>query len=140
MLGLFMIKQLYERGEIEGDLKDYYVTFMTSIFRSVRFGASSAHGKANMIRFNFFNDRKAFEKNKETGKYSVDFEKFEAAMDELSELILTLQGDGDYEGVSALVAEKALISEALQADLDMLAEKGIPVDVVFKQGIKTLGL
>ena len=56
-----MIKQLHDQGEIEGDIKDFYVTFMTSIFRSVRFGAASAHGKANMIRFNFFKKKGAFE-------------------------------------------------------------------------------
>jgi len=140
MLGLYMIKSLYDRGEIEGDLKDYYVTFMTSIFRSVRFGASSAHGKANMIRFNFFNDRGAFTQDGETGKFKINFEQFESAMDELSELILTLQGDGDYDGVSSLVAEKAKIGPGLRGDLDRLAAAGIPVDIVFNQGPSVLGL
>ena len=52
ILGLYMVQSLLEKGEItEGVLEDYYVTFMAGIFRSVRFGASSAHGKANMIRF-----------------------------------------------------------------------------------------
>lgn len=140
MLGLYMIKQLHDRGEIEGDLKDYYVTFMTSIFRSVRFGAASAHGKANMIRFNFFNDRGALERNEETGKYKINFEKFAEATDELSELILTLQGDGDYEAVGQLVADQAKIQSVLKGDLHRLAEAGIPVDITFEQGVKTLGL
>ncbi len=138
MLGLYMIRQLHEKGEIEGDIKDYYVTFMTSIFRSVRFGAASAHGKANMIRFNYFNERGAFEQNAETGKFKVNFDRFEDAMDELSELILTLQGDGNYEGVSKLVAEKAVIGPGLQGDLDKLAAAGIPVDIVFEQGLGVL--
>ena len=140
MLGQYMIRQLHQQGEIEGDLKDFYVTFMTSVFRSVRFGASSAHGKANMIRFNFFKERDAIVKDSDSGRYSVNFEKFESAMDELSELILTLQGDGDYEGVAGLVEEKASISAELQNDLDALAEAGIPVDIIFKQGIDVLGL
>ena len=51
ILGLYMVTQLFEKGELTtGTLQDYYTTFMASIFRSVRFGASSAHGKANMIR------------------------------------------------------------------------------------------
>jgi hypothetical protein len=140
MLGLYMIKQLHNKGEIEGDLHDYYVTFMAGIFRSVRFGASSAHGKANMIRFNFFDEYGAFSKDAEKGTYKVNFEKFEEATDALSKKILTLQGDGDYEGVAALVADKANIREGLQADLDMLAEKGIPVDIIFEQGVDVLGL
>ena len=140
ILGLYMINQLYKKGEIAGEIEDYYVTFMAGIFRSVRFGASSAHGKANMIRFNFFKEKGAFQRNEETGKYSVNFENFQKATDELSALILTLQGDGDYDGVVALVAEKGKINEQLQADLDRLTAANIPVDVVFEQGVNVLGL
>ena len=140
MLGLYMIRQLHDRGEIDGDLKDYYVTFMTSIFRSVRFGASSAHGKANMIRFNYFDEHNAFVRDPETGYYTVDFNNLEKAMESLSDLILTLQGDGDYNAVAQLVKEKGIIKEALAADLNKLSRKGIPVDVVFNQGVDVLGI
>lgn len=140
VLGLYMITQLHAKGEIAGELEDYYVTFMAGIFRSVRFGASSSHGKANMIRFNFFNEFGAFAKDETTGKYKVDFEKMKEAMDALSEKILTLQGNGDYDGVAQLVAEKGLIGDALQAELDRLEEKDIPVDIVFEQGVEVLGL
>lgn len=140
ILGLYMIKQLHEKGELDGDLHDYYVTFMAGIFRSVRFGASSAHGKANMIRFNFFKEKDAFRYDETTGEYAVDFEKFEEAVTALSQLILSLQGDGDYDGVAALVAEKGLIGAGLQRDLDRLSDQNIPVDIVFEQGVEVLGL
>ena len=140
ILGLYMIKQLHDKGELDGDLKDYYVTFMAGIFRSVRFGAASAHGKANMIRFNFFQEAGAFSRDEATGKYSVNFDKLEAAAQALSEKILTLQGDGNYDGVAQLVGEKGKIGAGLQADLDRLAAANIPVDVVFEQGTGVLGL
>ncbi|HMQ50440.1 MAG TPA: hypothetical protein PKA00_22005 [Saprospiraceae bacterium] len=140
ILGLYMIKQLHDKGELTGDLKDYYVTFMAGIFRSVRFGASSAHGKANMIRFNFFQEAGAFEYNQADGTYRVNFDKMEAAAQALSQQILTLQGNGDYEGVANLVATKGIIGQALQTDLDRLSTAGIPVDVVFEQGVEVLGL
>lgn len=139
ILGLYMIKQLHDQGELTGDLKDYYVTFMAGIFRSVRFGASSAHGKANMIRFNYFAEQGAFERL-EDGTYRVDFDKLEAASESLSQLILTMQGDGDYEGVAQLVADKGVIKAQLQSDLDRLSAAGIPVDIVFDQGGEVLGL
>ena len=132
MLGLYMVRQLHKKGELTGDIKGYYTTFMTSIFRSIRFGSSSAHGKANMIRFNYFKEKGAFAKNKETGKYKINFDAFEKAMDSLSEKILTLQGDGDYNGVAELVAKMGNIDAELQADLDMLNRKGIPIDIVFE--------
>ncbi len=140
LLGLFMIKQLHDKGELTEDLMDYYVTFMTSIFRSVRFGASSAHGKANMIRFNYFDEMGAFSRDEKTGFYKINYENFEKAMNSLGEKILRLQGDGDYDGVTQLVKDKGLIKMQLQKDLDMLAKKGIPVDVVFEQGKSVLGL
>ena len=140
ILGLYMVTKLHEMGEIEGDLEDYYVTFMASIFRSVRFGASSAHGKANMIRFNYFKDRDVFVKNEETGTYRVNFENLEEAMNSLSAKILTVQGDGDYDEAFSMVENLAKIDAELQADLNRLSEEGIPVDIVFEQGVDVLGL
>ena len=135
MLGLYMINELHKKGEIEGDINDYIVTFMASIFRSVRFGGSSAHGKANLIRFNYFDEFKAFKKDDETGKYSVDFKNFQRAMDSLSALIIKLQGDGDYNRVAKFVSEKSVIPTGLKESLDKLSGLGIPVDLVFEQGM-----
>jgi hypothetical protein len=139
ILGLFMITQLHEKGELEADLKDYYTTFLAGIFRSVRFGASSAHGKANMIRFNYFKEQGAFERNSE-GKYLVNFDRMQNAMNSLSEKLLTLQGDGDYSGVDELISEMAIITPELQNDLDRLSQANIPVDIIFEQGVEILGL
>ncbi len=141
ILGLYMVKSLFEKGEItEGKLMDNYVTFLAGIFRSVRFGASSAHGKANMVRFNFFKEKGAFKVDEESGRYSVDFEKMTEAMNDLSNLLLTLQGNGDYEGAKKLLETKGVITDELQAELDKLTEANIPVDIVFTQGKEVLGL
>jgi hypothetical protein len=140
ILGLYMIQKLFDKGEIkEGVIMDYYVTFLASIFRSVRFGASSAHGKANMVRFNYFEEKGAFTKNAD-GTYSVNFEKMKEATNSLSALILKLQGDGDKKGVDELMATMGNISPDLQADLNKLTTMKIPVDIVFKQGLEVLGL
>jgi len=141
ILGLYMVQKLREKGEItEGELMDDYVTFLAGIFRSVRFGASSAHGKANMIRFNFFEQAGAFSRDETTGTYRVNVPEFEQAVKDLSERLLTLQGNGDYEAVDAFVAEMGNVSPQLQADLDRLATAAIPVDIVFEQGTEVLGL
>ncbi|GLX81779.1 dipeptidyl-peptidase 3 family protein [Thalassotalea eurytherma] len=140
ILGLYMVRQLLAKGVIdEGELEDYYTTFMAGIFRSVRFGASSAHGKANMVRFNYFQEHGAFSRS-EDGLYSVNMEKMTQAVDSLSELILTLQGNGDYAGVAKLVEESGMIKADLAADLDRLESANIPVDITFKQGKQVLGL
>lgn len=139
ILGLYMVTKLYESGEMtQGTVMDNYVTFLAGIFRSVRFGASSAHGKANMVRFNYFKEKGAF--TKVDGKYRVDQAKMQEAMASLSELILTLQGNGDKAGVIKLMEEMGNVPSDLQADLDRLKEANIPVDVVFNQGTEVLGL
>lgn len=139
VLGLYMVTELFKMGELkDGDVMDNYVTFLAGIFRSVRFGASSAHGRANMVRFNYFKEHGAFSKSE--GRYMVDFEKMQEAMASLSKLILTLQGDGDKEGVLKLMEDMGNVPEDLQADLDRLKEANIPVDVVFEQGTDILGL
>jgi hypothetical protein len=141
ILGLYMITELNKAGELgEQDLMDNYVTFMAGIFRSIRFGASDAHGKANMVRFNFFEEQGAFVRDPETGKYRVDFDNMQSAMIELSRLLLTLQGDGDYEGTAKLLESKGVIDDQLQGDLDRLTHASIPVDIKFNQGVAELGI
>ena len=141
VLGLYMITELHEAGELgEIDLRDNYVTMMASLFRSIRFGASSAHGKANMLRFNFFEEQGAFVRDEASGTYRVDFKRMEAAMTALSSLLLTLQGDGDYDGAVRLTADKGVIGDQLRQDLQRLTEASIPVDITFTQGVDVLGL
>ncbi|MBR9833579.1 Zn-dependent hydrolase [bacterium] len=140
ILGLYMIHQLHgKQVYTDGELMDNYVTFMASIFRSVRFGAASAHGQANMVRFNFFKEKGAFVFN-EDKTYSVDFDKMTDAMNELSAIILKLQGDGDYDGVVKLLETKGGIDDQLKTDLQKLNDAGIPVDIYFEQGVEALGL
>ena len=142
VLGLYMIAALQEMGEMgEGhDLRENLVTFTASIFRSIRFGASSAHGRANVARFNYFLEMGAFSRDEATGTYRVDFDRTLEAMNSLSERILRFQGDGDYDGVGAFMAEYGSIRPQLQADLDRLAAAMIPVDIVYEQGVGVLGL
>jgi hypothetical protein len=140
ILGVYMITQLHAKGEVEGELMDYYTTFLAGIFRSVRFGAASAHGKANMIRFNYFAEQDAFTFNPEKGTYMVNFDNFQKAIDGLSEIILVLQGNGDYDGVEVLFNEKGIVGDQLQNDLQRVSNAGIPRDVTFNQGVSVLGL
>ncbi len=141
MLGLWCVFRLIELGESgEKDMMDNFVTFMAGIFRSVRFGAASAHGKANMIRFYYFQENGAFTRDEETGTYRVNFEQMKDAMFSLSEEILKIQGDGDYQAAKSLIEEKGFIREELQIDLDRIAKAGIPRDIIFEQGPEVLGL
>ncbi len=140
ILGLYIVTRLAENGELKDkDLMTNYVTFMSGIFRSVRFGAASDHGKANMILFNYFLNNGAFSKDEESGTYLIDFDKMKKAMNLLSEEILLLQGNGDYQKAQEMIATLATIGAELRSDLDRINNAGIPVDIVFEQGPEVLG-
>lgn len=141
ILGLFMVKELAGMGELTNkDLMDNYVTFMAGIFRSVRFGASEAHGKANMVCFYYLQEKGAFSRDSINGTYKVDFDKMTEAMNSLANDILIMQGNGDYAAIIKLFAEKGFVREELQADLDKVSSANIPKDLRYNQGAKLLGL
>lgn len=133
ILGLYMVRQLRERNELsDGRMEDNYVAFLASIFRSVRFGSGDAHGRANIAALNFLERLGAFTRET-SGRYRVNYDRMQNAMDALSQTILTLEGTGDYEGVGAFQREYGTISPTLKTDLARLNAKGIPVDIVYDQ-------
>ena len=141
VLGIYMIEQLIAMGELkEYDIMDSYVTFLAGIFRSVRFGAASAHGRANMVRFHYFQARGAFSRDEATGLYTVNKEKMHDAVAALSHDLLVLQGDGNYEGAKQMLASQGTIDEVLAEDLQKIEAANIPIDLRYQQGPEQLGL
>jgi hypothetical protein len=141
VLGLYMVTALSTQGELpDNRVEDNYVTFIAGIFRSIRFGTSSAHARANLARFNFFQELGAFARDSASGTYRVDPVRMREAMNALSERILTLQGDGDYAGVVAFMEQYGKMTPGLEQDLARLAAADIPVDIVFAQGKDVAGV
>ncbi len=139
IMGLYLVTQLYEMGEItSGEVMNNYVTFFAGIFRSSRFGASSAHGRANMLNMKYFADNDAFVY--QDGTYKVNFDEMKTAVESLLEKILVIQGDGDYEAAKAWVERDGVMTDQLSSDLDRVNATGLPIDIVFKQGKDVLEL
>lgn len=138
ILGLFMVTKLIEMGEITNiTAEDAIVTYIAGILRSVRFGAASSHGKANMMCFNYMEKAGAFSRDAK-GQYVIDFGKAKEAMNGWAALILQTQGDGNVEFATKYRAENGGITPALQADLDKINGAGIPRDITFIQGADIL--
>lgn len=138
ILGLFMVTKLIEMGEITNiTAEDAITTYIAGILRSVRFGAASSHGKANMMCFNYMEKVGAFSRDAK-GQYVIDFEKAKEAMNGWAALILQTQGDGNIEFATKYRAENGGITPALQADLNKINEAGIPRDITFIQGVDVL--
>lgn len=139
VLGLWMVTQMVKKGELKGKLDDYYVTFVTSVFRSVRFGASNAHGQANMITFNTLLENNAITRNSR-GWYKVDVAKMRETIEKLAGNLLVYQGNGDAVAVQKFMDSKAVVGKQLGHDLDTINNAGIPKDLIFEQGLGVLGL
>lgn len=138
ILGLFMVTKLIEMGEITNiTAEDAIATYIAGILRSVRFGAASSHGKANMMCFNYMEKAGAFSRDAK-GQYVIDFGKAKEAMNGWAALILQTQGDGNVEFATKYRAENGGIAPALQADLDKINGAGIPRDITFIQGADIL--
>ncbi len=133
ILAMYMIRALNAKGQAATpSIEDNYVTLLASMFRSVRFGATDSHGRANVVAFNFLQKFGAFTREP-SGKYRVDMAKMRDGADSLAARIIRIQGNGDYEDAGRLNAEYGTIGPVLQADLNRLGAKSIPVDIIYDQ-------
>ena len=127
--GLFALQYLIDRGVLDKKLeKEMYVTFLASLFRSVRFGMNEAHGKGVALQFNYLTLEGAITIDEMKGTFSIDPAKAKDAVKKLTGEILTLQAEGSYKKGLALLDRFAIIHPAMQRALDKLND--IPVDII----------
>lgn len=126
--GNFNVQFLIDQGVFPKALESsLYETYLAGMFRSVRFGIESAHGRGNMIQFNFLMERGAFVYDKETQQFSVNHTKVRDAITELANILLTIQAEGNYRMAKDFIAKYGLMNESMQIALNKLDE--IPVDI-----------
>jgi hypothetical protein len=140
IIGLHLVCALIDKGEITNITKeDAVTTFIVGLLRSVRFGAADAHGVANMMCYNYFENAGAFQRNG-NGSYHIDYDKAQKAIDSWIATILKTQAEGDFAFASKYSKDNGTIGENLQKDLDRINKAGIPRDIRFNQGLEVLGL
>ena len=138
--GLFLTEQLIERGEITNTtVAQNYITFIAGILRSVRFGATEAHGVANIMCYNYFKEHGAFTRNAD-GKYVIDVDKARQAAREWASIIIAMEGEGDAAAAKTYSDRNGKIGSELQHDLDKIRDANIPRDIIYRQGADVLGL
>ena len=126
--GNYNVQFLIDQGVFPKELENsLYETYLAGMFRSVRFGIESAHGRGNMIQFNFLMEQGAFLYDKESQKFSVNPSKVKTAITELANVLLTIQAEGNYRAAKNLIAKYAVMNESMQVALNKLSD--IPVDI-----------
>jgi len=103
VLGLYNNKVLLREGVVdEVALRNSIVTYVVGLYRSLRFGAEEAHGRANLIQLNFLREKGVVKTNPD-GRIGVDVEGFLDALGLLAREVLTLQAVGDYSAAGKMI-------------------------------------
>ncbi len=138
--GLYIVQTLIEKGEIKDiTVEDAYVTYLAGLLRSVRFGATEAHGIANIMCFNYMQDKGAFSRDKD-GRYVVNKKKMREALEGWAALVIKTEGDGDYNAAKSYAEKNGKVRPELAKDLKAIEKANIPLDIRYEQGTKVLGI
>lgn len=128
VMGAYNILFMMEKGELPAAEKNNFLaTYFVGLFRAVRFGTNEAHGRGAAFQYSYFKEQGAFSIDEETGKYSLDFAKLEAAISALTAEIVMIQGDGDYAKAKAFLDKYALLDAPANTVIASLTD--IPVDI-----------
>jgi hypothetical protein len=128
MTGLWALQFMIDRGIIDkGMERTLYTTYLASMFRSVRFGITEAHGRGVAMQFNYLADEGAIRFNEAKGTFSIDNAKIKDAVRKLTHDLLTLEAEGSYDNAKAILDKFAVIRPPMQQAMDRL--KDVPVDI-----------
>ena len=125
--GLFALQFLVDRGQLDPALGDtMYVTYLASMFRSIRFGINEAHGRGVAMQLNYFLDNGGVAVAAD-GTFAVDPTRIRQNVIDLTRDIMTMQAVGDYAGAQQMIDQLAEVRPEVQAVLDRLTD--VPVDI-----------
>jgi len=139
--GMFGLKWLVDHGALPKErLEEYYASYVGGIFRTVRFGTAEAHGRAEMMEFNFLSERGAIIGHQDASgrRYVVDYAKIGDALAALTKELLEIEATGDRARAEAWFAKYDKMPAGLHAALE--AAKDVPVDIdpypSFREGVR----
>jgi hypothetical protein len=128
IVGLYSLKWLVDRGYLPREkLNVYYASEVAGIFRTVRFGVAEAHGRAEIMEFNFFSERGAISRDAASGRYAIDFGRMPEAVAALARELLEVEATGDRVRAEAWFAKYGAIPPDLAKSLQ--AASDVPVDI-----------
>jgi hypothetical protein len=128
IVGLFGLKWLADHGHYPAaKLPACYASYLAGIFRTVRFGVAEAHGRAQLMEFNYLTERGAIAYDAAAGRYAVDFAALPAAVAALAKELLLQEATGDRARVEAWFTKYGRATPQLTASLETVHD--VPVDI-----------
>jgi hypothetical protein len=130
VVGMLGLKWLVDHGVLQKDrLEEYYASYVAGIFRTTRFGTGEAHGRAEMMEFNYLLEQGAL--TFANRRYHVDYAKMPAAIAALAKELLEQEATGNRTRTEAWFAKYDRMPQALTDVLASAADVPIDVDPVF---------
>jgi len=130
VVGMFALKWLVDKNVLpKARLEEYYASYVAGIFRTVRFGTGEAHGRAEMMEFNYLTEQGAI--TQVSGRYHVDYAKMPAAIAALAKELLEQEATGNRARTEAWFAKYDKMPPALTSVLAGASTVPIDIDPIF---------
>src|SRR5262245_12834469 len=130
VVGMFALKWLIDKNALpKARLEEYYASYVAGIFRTVRFGTGEAHGRAEMMEFNYLTEQGAI--TQASGRYHVDYAKMPAALATLAKELLEQEATGNRARTEAWFAKYDKMPPALAGVLAGATAVPIDIDPIF---------
>jgi hypothetical protein len=128
VVGMYGLKWLVDHGALpEERLEEYYSSYVAGIFRTVRFSIAEAHGRAEMMEFNYLSEQKAITRDPASGKYTIHYERMPGALSALARELLEIEATGDRARAEAWFGRYETMPSELKSALE--AASNVPVDI-----------
>lgn len=132
VVGMFGLRWLVDRGALPAKrLEEYYASYVAGIFRTVRFSIAEAHGRAEMMEFNYLSEQQAITHEANSGRYAIDYARMPQALAALAKELLEMEATGDRERVEKWFGKYAVMPAELEAALKKVSDVPVDVDPIF---------
>lgn len=128
IVGLFGLNWLMDKGMLPKErAPEYYASHVAGIFRTVRFGVAEAHGRAEMMEFNYFSEQGAITRDPQSGRYAIDMGKMPGAIAALAKELLEIEATGDRKRAEDWFKKYDSMPSELKSALENIHD--VPVDI-----------
>jgi hypothetical protein len=128
VVGMFGLLWLIDHGYLPArERQSSLVSYVADMFRTMRFGVAEAHGQAELMEFNYLEEKGAVVREPASGKYRVDAARIQPAIEQLARELLEQEATGDRARAESWFAKYDVLSPSLKT---LLSEQhDIPVDI-----------
>lgn len=132
VVGMYGLKWLVDHRALpKSALNESYASYVGGIFRTVRYGVGEAHGKAEIMEFNYLSEQKAINWNDEDSRYRIDYQRMPGALARLAQELLQIEATGDRSRAEAWFNRYDKMPPTLQGALAKTQDVPVDIDPVF---------